>query len=486
MLIADHITKEFSGVKALDDVCLELHEGKVNAVIGENGAGKSTLMKILSGVYTDYGGHIVYNGNIVRFKNTRHAQSLGIAIIHQELNFVPGMSVMENLFLGREITTTWGTLNKEEMSAQTRQLLSDLKTDVDPGTPMSSLRVGQQQLVEIARALSLKADVIIMDEPTSAISESEVNLLFGIIRKLKAEGKTIVYISHKLDELFSIADRYVAMRDGRVIGSGDMSQVDHSTLIQKMVGRQIEVMQRPGSSQRNEQALEVSFPGISFSVNKGEILGIFGLMGAGRTELLEKVFGINTLSANSTIRIDGNVVKIKTPSDAISHGLALVPEDRKVDGLVPDLDVRSNICLTSLKELEEFGLLSARKENQLTCKYVTDLGIRTSSYSLPVKNLSGGNQQKIVLGKWLATRPSVLLLDEPTRGIDVNAKNGIYKLIVQLAQEGMAIVMVSSELPEILSLSDRILTMSGGRLTGEFTRSSATESKVLEAAIPKN
>ena len=499
MLVAENITKKFSGVTALDRVCLELHAGKVNAIIGENGAGKSTLMKILSGVYADYDGQIIYKNRPIRFQNTRQAQAAGIAIIHQELNLIPYLTITENIFLGREITTSWGTLDKNQMRTRAKSLLGKLKLSVDPDTKISSLKVGQQQVIEIARALLTDAEVIIMDEPTSAISENEVEVLFGIIAQLKKDNKTIAYISHKLDELFKIADRYIVLRDGKTIESGDMQGMTHDNIIQKMVCREIKIVWRTQSDKNSNALLSVSnlslkhperkndllVKNISFNLNKGEILGIFGLMGAGRTELMEAIFGLHAKRTTGTMLVDGKQINIKAPVDAINSGIALVPEDRKKDGLVLDLDVRTNICLTTLDNLQAMGLLSNNREASLAKKYISELKIKSSSDKQLTKNLSGGNQQKIVLAKWLATKPKILMLDEPTRGIDINAKNEIYKLILQLADEGLGVIVVSSELPEILAVSDRILVMAEGSITAEFGANEATEDNILKAAIPK-
>jgi ribose transport system ATP-binding protein len=499
MLIAENISKHFSGVTALDNVCLELQAGKVNAIIGENGAGKSTLMKILSGVYKDYEGNIIYKNKPVRFQNIKQAQAAGIVIIHQELNLIPYLSITENIFLGREMTTAWGTLDKKQMRIKTQELLNKLKLSIEPDTKIGLLKVGQQQVVEIAKALLFDADVIIMDEPTSAISDSEVELLFDMIDQLKKENKTIVYISHKLDELFKIADRYIVLRDGKTIESGDMKGMTHDGIIQKMVGRDINIVRRANAGKNKNALLSVNnislihperknkelLKNISFTLNKGEILGIFGLMGAGRTELLETIFGLHTKRATGTVQVEGKPTNIQSPADAIQAGLALVPEDRKKDGLVLGLDVRTNICLTTLQDMQSMGLLNSRKENSLAEKYITGLKIKASSPIQITRNLSGGNQQKIVLAKWLATKPKILMLDEPTRGIDIHAKNEIYKLILQLAGEGLGIIVVSSELPEILTVSDRILVMAEGAVTAEFAAGEATEDNILKAAIPK-
>jgi ribose transport system ATP-binding protein len=499
LLAVENITKKFPGVIALENVCLELHAGKVNAIIGENGAGKSTLMKILSGVYDDYEGTILFRNEPITFQSPKHARDLGIAIIHQELNLIPYLSITENIFLGRELVTSWGMLDKKAMRLKTKLLLERLKLNVDPDTLVYTLKVGQQQVVEIAKALLVESDVIIMDEPTSAISESEVEVLFEIIEDLKRENKAIVYISHKLDELFKIADRYIVLRDGRTIESGDIKGMTQDTLIQKMVGRQVNIVRRKEAERNNHEVLSICnlclehplkkhenfLKDISFQVNKGEIVGIFGLMGAGRTELLETIFGMHPKTSTGEIKIEQQAVHFQKPLEAIQSGLALVPEDRKKDGLVLGLDVNSNISITTLQSIEKGGLLSQKKETALANKYIKELQIKTPSGTQKARNLSGGNQQKIVIAKWLATHPKVLMLDEPTRGIDINAKNEIYKLIMELAGEGLGIIVVSSELPEILAISDRILVMSEGCMTAEIAASDASEDSILKAAIPK-
>lgn len=498
MLAAENITKQFPGVKALENVSLELHNGKVNAILGENGAGKSTLMKILSGVYPDYEGRIIFKGRPVQFANPREAQDAGIAIIHQELNLIPYLSITENIFLGREILTPWGTLDKAKMRNKTVQLLNRLKLAVDPDKPVSDLKVGQQQVVEIAKALLLDSEVIIMDEPTSAISESEVEVLYGIIEDLKQANKTIVYISHKLDELFKVADRFIVLRDGRFIESGDMHGVDQDCLIRKMVGREIKILRKQSVDRQPQVVLSVEdlslqhpakpkerlLKDISFQLGRGEIVGIFGLMGAGRTELLETIFGLHAKGASGTIRVGEQAVHFKSAANAIQAGIALVPEDRKKDGLILGMDVKENISLPVLNKMETLGFLSQQKESGLAKDFIEKLNIKTSSQEQAAKNLSGGNQQKIVLAKWLATNPRILMLDEPTRGIDINAKNEIYKLILKLAEAGLSIIVVSSELPEILALCDRILVMSEGRMTAEIPAAIATENMILKAAIP--
>jgi len=500
LLTVENITKRYPGVIALNNVCMELLPGKVNAILGENGAGKSTLMKILSGVVGDYEGRIMYNGQHVVFHSIKDAQACGIAIIHQELNLIPYLSVMENIFLGREIINSQGLLDKNRMQEITRKLLQRLKLEVDPDTKIAYLKVGQQQVIEIAKALLTDAAVIIMDEPTSAISENETAILFDIIASLKKENKTIVYISHKLDELFRIADRYIVLRDGCSIESGDMQGIEPDALIEKMVGRQITAMpERPAAPSLPVQLFRAEnlalkhpekkggylFSDVSFSLQKGEILGIFGLMGAGRTELMESIFGMRAPFFSGKIFLDEQQVICKSPADAIQAGLALVPEDRKKDGLITGLDVRTNISLTTLGNMETAGLLNAGAERALSKKYIGDLKIKTASDKQAVVHLSGGNQQKIVLAKWLAKNPKLLMLDEPTRGIDIHAKTEIYKLIHKLADQGLGIIVVSSELPELLTVADRILVMCEGKLTADIPVKQATENAILAAAIPK-
>jgi len=498
VLAVEGITKRFPGVIALDNVNMELYAGKVTAVIGENGAGKSTLMKVLSGIYQDYEGRLILNNEEIQFKNPGQARNAGVVIIHQELNLIPYLSVRENIFLGREITTGYGFIDKKEMRNRTREILSRLKQKIAPETLISELKVGQQQIIEIAKALMFDAKVIIMDEPTSAISDSEIDTLFEIIRELKKEGKAIAYISHKLDELSKISDNYVVLRDGKLIGAGEMKGLSHDEIIQKMVGREIQLMRKTEDFVSKGDCLEISnislsnpemtyenlVSDVSLSLSKGEILGIFGLMGAGRTELLETIFGLHSDRSSGEIIIDSKRCHFKSSSDAINEGIGLVPEDRANDGLILEMDVKTNISLSNLEEIESSGFLSIKKEKELSQKYIEKLGIKTFSAEQKTRNLSGGNQQKIVLAKWLATNPKILLLDEPTRGIDINARNEIYKLISKLASEGLGIIMVSSELVEILAVSDRILVMSDGRVTGEFMAHQATEENLMEAAIP--
>ena len=500
VLQARQVTKTFPGVKALDRVDFQVHRGKVNALAGENGAGKSTLMKVLSGVYPQYEGKIFLQGREVTFSSPREAQNEGIAIIHQELNLIPYLSVAENIFLGREFVNRIGLIDYKRMYSETEKVLDKLNVQIDPKDSVCDLRVGQQQIVEIAKALSLDARVIIMDEPTSAISEREIGLLFDLIKSLTEQGVAIVYITHKLDELFQIADRVTVMRDGKVIGSGAIEEVTHDDVVRMMVGRDIQDFFVKAEATKQQEVLTVEqmclnhpiHPGdylvdhVSFGLREGEVLGIFGLMGAGRTELLETIFGMHPDQSSGQVRWHGREASIRSPKEAIDFGIGLVPEDRKQQGLILLMSVGANISLANLKLTERFSFLSDRLEKQLATDYISRLKIRTASIWQSVENLSGGNQQKVVIAKWLATKPKVLLLDEPTRGIDVSAKNEIYKLISELAQAGLGIVMVSSELPEILAISDRIIVLAEGKKAGEFTRSQATEELVMRAAIPRS
>jgi ribose transport system ATP-binding protein len=498
MLVTKNITKKFPGVTALENVNLQIEAGKVTAIIGENGAGKSTLMKILSGVYTDYEGQIIFKDKPVRFAGTAAAQDAGIVIIHQELNLIPYLTIAENIFLGRELVNAFGLLDKKAMYTKAAALLQTLCMSVDPNTIVSTLKVGQQQMIEIAKALLLDADLIIMDEPTSAITGSEVATLFKVIEQLRTENKAIVYISHKLNELFKIADNYIILRDGETIESGKMHSIGHDELIQKMVGREIKPMQKDFTNAVTSTLLKLEniclkqnnkankLRNISFELNAGEIVGIFGLMGAGRTELLETIFGLHPQMSSGNIYINSKKTKINKPIDAIEAGIALLPEDRKKDGLVLEMEVKKNISLPCLAEVETMGLLNDKRESALAKKYIQQLAIKTASENQVTKNLSGGNQQKVVLAKWLERDPKVLLLDEPTRGIDVNAKNEMYKLMQELVSRGMGIIMVSSELTEILTVSNRILVMAEGKITAEINAVDATEDNVLKAAISTN
>jgi ribose transport system ATP-binding protein len=500
VLQAKSISKTFGGIKALDSVNLEIYKGQVNAIVGENGAGKSTLMKVLTGIYQDYDGQIILDGNEVTFANPKEAQNSGIAIIHQELNLIPYLSVAENVFMGREFINRLGLIDYKKMYGQTKALLERLDLNINPRMKVSNLRIGQQQIVEIAHALSLDSRIVIMDEPTSAISGHEIKVLFGLIRSLKAQGVAIVYITHKLDELFETADSITVLRDGKLVGSNSIEDVTHDDIVRMMVGRDIKDFFIKTDITKSKEVLSVRnmclahprregdniVDHVSFAVKAGEVLGLFGLMGAGRTELLETIFGLHPKNSSGDIFLNGRRVKINSPADAINLGIGFITEDRKLEGLVFQMSVAKSISLASLEQAECFGFLSSTLEAQLARYYVGRLRIKTPSIKHVVENLSGGNQQKVIIAKWLATNPRILLLDEPTRGIDVNAKNEIYRLISELTQAGLAIVMVSSELPEIMAIADRIIVLSEGKQTTGFSRVQATEESIMKAAIPKS
>jgi len=500
VLQAKSISKTFGGIKALDSVSLEVYKGQVNAIVGENGAGKSTLMKVLTGIYQEYDGQIILDGHKVTFANPKEAQNNGIAIIHQELNLIPYLSVAENVFLGREFINRFGLIDYKRMYGETKKLLERLDLHINPRIQVSNLRIGQQQIVEIAHALSLDTRIVIMDEPTSAISEHEIKVLFDLIRSLKAQGVAIVYITHKLDELYQIADSVTVLRDGKLIGSSSIENVTHDDIVRMMVGRDIKDFFVKSDVTKSREVFSVRdmclahprrqgdyvVDNVSFTVKAGEVLGLFGLMGAGRTELLETIFGLHPKRSSGCIFLNGREIKVNSPIDAINFGIGFITEDRKLEGLVLQMSVAASISLASLEQTERFGLLSATLETQLAQDYVERLRIKTPSVQQVVENLSGGNQQKVVIAKWLATNPQILLLDEPTRGIDVNTKNEIYRLISELTQAGLAIVMVSSELPEIMAIADRIIVLSEGKQTAEFSLSQATEELIMKAAIPKS
>ncbi|HTN39489.1 MAG TPA: sugar ABC transporter ATP-binding protein [Arachidicoccus sp.] len=501
MLTAKNITKRFSGVTALNNVNLELYPGIVTAVIGENGAGKSTLMKIFSGVHTQYDGDIILGDEKVQFNSTKDAEAAGIAIIHQELNLVDHLSITENIFLGSELVDQFGFLRKEEMRKQTKKLLQRVKLNISPDTLIYKLKVGQQQLIEIAKALHTNAEVFIMDEPTSAITDKEVENLFDIIGELKSQGKTIAYISHKLNELFQIADRYVVLRDGMTVGEGKMEEISQDELVEKMSGRKIRIERSSGNASLADPMLQLSnislinpdnrtgklIDDVGFTLYKGEVIGIYGLMGAGRTELMETIFGLHPKFSSGQLAVDSKTVKFKSPANAIEAGIMLIPEDRKLQGLFLDLAIRSNISITILDSILRWGfVLNSKKEALVSRDYIKQLAIKTSTRETLARNLSGGNQQKVVLAKWLAKNPKVLLLDEPTRGIDVGAKSEIYRLIKELAAKGVGVIVVSSEIPEILAVANRVLVMCEGKISANLPIQEATESDMLRFAIHHN
>jgi D-xylose transport system ATP-binding protein len=491
------ITKSFPGVKALDGVTFDLNAGELHALVGENGAGKSTLIKILAGVYPhpEYGGQIVLDGAERRFASIRDSEKAGIAVIFQELSLVKELSVGENIFLGRE-PRRFGVINWSELYSRAQKLLNDLHLSIDPRAPVQNLGIGQQQLVEIAKALSQDARILVLDEPTAALTESEVETLFGILSRRRERGVAMIYISHKLDEVFRMSSRVTVLRDGRSIGTDATSDLDEARVIAKMVGRAVGQIFPQAKHERGEIIFEarqitVEDPtvpgkllvdGVSFSARKGEVLGIAGLMGSGRSELLMAIFGAHPGRKSSEILVDGKPVNIASPYDAIKHGIGFVTEDRKRYGLVLDHTILKNMTLAGLRRLSGRFFTDENAEAAAGTRTARDLRIKAPSVYTVAGTLSGGNQQKVVLAKWLLTNPRVLFLDEPTRGIDVGAKQEIYSEINRLAALGLAIVLVSSELPEVLGLSDRIIVLHEGRITGEFSRSEATPEGVMSCA----
>ena len=497
MLEIKAVSKNFSGVKAVHDVSFTVQKGEVHALIGENGAGKSTLMKILSGVHTEYTGEMRLNEQRLSFHNTREAQKRGIAIIHQELNLIPELTIAENIFLGRELYTPLKTLDTRRMAEASTRLLNQLNLYLPPHRSIKFLRVGEQQLVEVAKALSLKAQLLILDEPTSALSETEIQHLFEVIAQLKAQGVTMIYISHKLDEVFRIADRVTVLRDGEYVQTLPLTETTEADLIRLMVGRELENLFPKETVVPGEEVLRVegislrsairqsgyTLQDISFSLRRGEILGVAGLMGAGRTELLETLFGVHALSqVSGKIIINGQERRLASPQQAIEAGLAFVTEDRKNQSLIVQHSVGHNMTLAALAKFTTYNFLRNGQEQQAIQTLIEKLHIKTVSDKVPVDTLSGGNQQKIALAKCLLTQPQVLLLDEPTRGIDVGAKAEIYGLISQLAQDGAGIIIASSELLEVMAMCDRILVLSEGRLTATFDQAQVTQELIMEAA----
>ncbi len=491
-----HVTKRYPGVVALDDVSVDIRQGELHSICGENGAGKSTLMKILSGVITEYDGQIEVRGESVNFRGTRDAEACGLSIIHQELNLVEELSAAANVFLGREHTSSLGLLNNRKMNAETSELLKQLECDVHPQAIAGSLRVGDQQLLEIAKALSLNSEILIMDEPTSALTESEVERLYRVIDHLREKGVTILYISHKMDEVFRLSDRITVLRDGKLVKTLEKEETTPREITHLMVGREIEEIDLGDSRQVGDVVLEVNnlslpWPGharawrlkeISFQLRRGEILGIAGLMGAGRTELLECLFGASEETPAGKVLLENQLVRFRNPNEAKRAGVAMVTEDRKRLGIFAQMCVRENISMCTLEETVTSGVISRKKEAEIVDDSVARLSVKTAGPESSITSLSGGNQQKTIIGRWLLTKPKVLLLDDPTRGVDVGAKAELYRLMDQLCREGIAIILTSSELPELLTVSDRILVLAEGRMTAEFDRSEASEAAIMEAA----
>ena len=492
---AEQITKVYPGTVALNKVDFNIYEGKVNVLIGENGAGKSTLMKILAGVEQATSGRIILKGQEIKPRNPRDAEELGIGIIYQELNLFPNLNVSENIFISHERTVGGLVIDHRSQENKAKELLKRLEQPINPKTLVSNLRIGQQQIVEIAKVLALEVQILIMDEPTSALSNAEVEVLFRVIRGLKAQGVSIVYISHKLEELMQIGDYITILRDGNLIAEAPMEGIDLKWIVDNMVGRDASKIYEPAAHDIGKVILSVrnlTLPAphgkdnilddVSLDLREGEIVGLYGLMGAGRTELFECLMGLHPYYATE-MTLDGKKLRSHVVSNRIEQGIMLVPEDRQREGLVQTLSIHDNMILASLQRyLARLLSLNTKKEKDAVGQYVHDLSIKLSNTRNLISSLSGGNQQKVVVGKALLTNPRVLLMDEPTRGIDVGAKEEIFNIMVQLAQQGLGILFVSTELKEVLAISDRIVVMSKGRVIREFKRDEATEQALVEAS----
>ena len=490
LLKVNGISKSFPGVQALKDVQFELNRGEVLALVGENGAGKSSLMKILSGIYTKDSGSIFLEGQEVHIDSPKAAQDLGISIIHQEMNLMPHLTIAQNIYIGRE--PRGGLFLRERaLNRQAGELLQRLGINLDPNELVENLTVAKQQMVEIAKALSFDAKVLIMDEPTSALTDAETETLFTLIEGLKKHGTGVIYISHRMDELRRITDRVTVLRDGEYIGTLQKSELDIPTIIEMMVGRHIEEGARPEARTHANDDVVLKVEGlgtrhllkdINFELRRGEILGFAGMMGAGRTEVARAIIGADP-SVSGVIHVEGKPVKITQPSDAVGHGIGYLSEDRKLLGLLLEQDVNTNILLASLQNYTDaLGFVHPAKGKQKSRHYVRSLRIKTPSIGSTTKNLSGGNQQKVVIAKWLARDCDILIFDEPTRGIDVGAKEEIYKLLNDLVAQGKSIIMISSELPEVLRLSHRIVVMANGRITGVLNNEDASQAKIMDYA----
>lgn len=486
-----NITKRFPGVLALDDVTLELRKGEVLALLGENGAGKSTLIKILSGAYYPDSGSIEIDGKKVKYKSPTDALEAGVSVIYQELNYLDSLSIAENIFVGRLPKKLFGQIDWKKLRADSERLLELVGLNYDPFTKVSSLSVGEKQMIEIARAVSRNIKIAVMDEPTSALTDTEIEKLFNLIKNLKTKGISVIYISHRLDEVFEISDRVQVMRDGRSVGILNTAETSRDRLVELMVGRQISSMYPKAEIEIGEPILKVDnlttskVRNISFEVRKGEILGLFGLMGSGRTNIVEAIFGLEEIKSG-TVVLNGVKTSFRQPAHAIKAGLAYVPNERKKAGVILGLSLKRNITVTCMKKFDKVYRMDTRKEDQVVKQWVQNLGIKTPHINTLIDNLSGGNQQKAVIAKWMATNPSVLLLNEPTRGIDVGAKTEIYRLMEDLCNKGLGIVMISSELPEILSIADRIVVISEGQVKGVFNRKEATQVSLMNAAVGGN
>lgn len=487
VLTAERITKTFPGVTALNDVSFDIHAGEVHALMGENGAGKSTLMKILAGVYHPNAGAIHHCGELVNFHSPKDARDRGILLVHQELSLSPQLSVAENVYLGAWPTNRFGVLNKKELHEKTQAALDSLGCDFGPEVRVGRLSIAKQQMVEIARVQAFNANAVIFDEPTASLTESEKEQLFIAIRRLRGRGVGIVYISHKMDEIFEITDRITVLRDGELQGTVNTSDVDMAQITKMMIGRDLDQYFHRAQATIGSNVLEVRhlqkdglFSDVSFEVRAGEVLGFYGLIGAGRSEVVETVFGVRQQDSGQ-ILFDGKEVSFKSAKGAIEKGMALVPESRKEQGLVLGMGGRENISLPHLEMFSSMGVSDIKKELETFDYYKDQLEIKTTGPEQSVSDLSGGNQQKIVLAKWLCAGPKLIILDEPTRGIDVGSKSSIHQIIAGLAEKGLAVIVISSEMPEVIGVSNRVLAMADGRMVGEFTGADLTEENLINA-----
>lgn len=487
-ILMENIQKSFGTNQVLTGARLDLQSGEVHALMGENGAGKSTLMKILTGVYTKDAGQIFVDGKEVTFKSPKEAEENGILFIYQELNVLYDLNVEANLFLNKEIKGRFGLCKSKEMQQKSKEALDSLGISISPKIIMSHLSVGQQQMIEICKALMADAKVIIMDEPTAALTETETNTLFRVIRNLKQKGVSVIYISHRMEEIFEICDRVTVMRDGAYMGTKNVKDTNMNELVQMMIGRELSERFPSRNSKIGNVAFEVKnlclegvFQNISFTVRSGEVLGVSGLMGAGRTEIMQSIFG-SVPYQEGEILVNGRKVSIRRPKDAIDLGIGYITEDRKLEGLMLSKSIRENIALTNLSNISGSTLINRKKEQEFCEQGIRDFNIKCFGEETPTEDLSGGNQQKVVLAKWILKKPRVLILDEPTRGVDVGAKEEIYSVINAMAEKGVAVIMISSELPELLGMSDRIIVVREGKITGEVSRKEASEEKVMTLA----
>ncbi len=488
------IDKSFSGNQVLSNVNFEVRRGEIHALMGENGAGKSTLIKVLTGIHQCDSGVVKIDGQEVSFNNPKESEEKGLIVIHQELNIIPHLTVAENMFLGKELTYgKTGIMNKKAMKKQTVQSLKRLGvTNIHPDETAGNLSVGQQQMVEIARAIATDARLVVMDEPTAALTDREIESLFKVVDSLKKQGVSIIYISHRMEEIFNICDRITILRDGTYIGTENIAETSFEAIVKMMVGRELGEQFPERSNSTGDVIFEVSnlarsgyFQDVSFDVKQGEILGVAGLMGAGRSEVMEVIFGFRKKD-NGSIKLNGKDLTIKHPRDAVEAGIGFITEDRKSKGLVIDASIRENIALTNLKTISGGGIISGSKENKMVVDLIKRLHVRTTGGGQEVKSLSGGNQQKVVIAKWLGINPKVLILDEPTRGVDVGAKKEIYTIMNELTERGVAIIMISSELPEVLGVSDRVMVMHEGKVTAFLDRDEADQESIMTAATGGN